>query len=102
MEKMLVQTVMDRELGDTIANLRRLPAKLERLLNDKAYRTRIKKNMEKVSNKDFEKNFKKIIADFFADREAALSKKPTKSKQEPAINIAKNTASHTQKRRRKH
>lgn len=80
MEKMLVQTVIDKELGDTIANLRRLPAKLETLLNDKAYRTKIKKNMEKISNKDFEKNFKKIIADFFADREAAQSKKPTQAK----------------------
>lgn len=75
MEKMLVQTVIDRELGDTIANLRRLPAKLETLLHDKAYRTKIKKNMEKISNKDFEKIFKKIIADFFADREKAANTK---------------------------
>lgn len=69
MEKLQVKTVGDREFGDVIYNLRRLPEKLKKLLNDKEYRTKIKKNMAAISNRDFEKNFKKIIADFFADRE---------------------------------
>lgn len=69
MERMNVQTIIDREFGETISNLRRLPEKINHILNDKDYRAKIKNNMAKASNEHFEKDFKKIIADFFADRE---------------------------------